>query len=183
MKYSLNLATGIYINHKRLFVVLLLVVFGLLGLLIFNGINFISSTNRISQLEVRLEELRRIKRSDNQNSEISGVSLAETAAHIGIANEILLLDSYRWTSLLDQLEAHVVDGISISGLQPDYKSGTMKLSGRAETIDDLRKFIDSLSQSDVFTHVFLKDQRAEKTKDDFTEAISFSVEFQKRGGV
>lgn len=183
MKYSLNLATGTYINHRRLYVILSLLCLFLLGLLLVNGMSVFRDSRRIDQLELRLEELRRQKQeSASQKGEISSAVLAEMAQRIETANELLIRDSFRWTALLDQLEAHLAEGISIRGLQPDYKTGILQLTGVAASILDLRNFIDNLSRSEVFTHVYLKDQRTEKTKDNLSGGISFSIELQKRGG-
>lgn len=182
MKYSLNLATGTYINHRHLYAILSVLCLFLFGLLAFNGMNVIRDASRTHQLELRLEELRGQKRGASQQGEISGTALAEMAKRIEVANELLVRDNYRWTALLDQLEAHLADGISIRGLQPDYKSGVLRLSGVAASIVDLRNFIDNLSRSEVFTHVYLKEQRTEKTTDDLAGGISFSIELQKRNG-
>lgn len=182
MKYSLNLATGTYINHRRLYLVVLVLGLFLLGLLIINTMSVIRDSHRIRQVELRLEELRGQKLEVGQEGEISGVALAEMAHRIEVANELLVRDNYRWTALLDQLETHLADGISIRGLQPDYKSGVLRLSGVAASVTDLRKFVDNLSRSEVFTHVYLKDQRTEKTKDDLEGGITFSIDLKKRGG-
>lgn len=182
MKYSLNLATGTYVNHRRLYAICALLGLFLLGLLIVNTTSVIRDSSRTRQLELRLEELRAPKRGVNQQSEISSATLAEMAQRIETANVLLVHDNYRWTTLLDQLEAHLADGISIRGLQPDYKSGVLRLSGVAVSITDLRHFIDNLSRSEVFTQVYLKEQRTEKTTDDLPGGISFSIELKKRGG-
>ena len=181
MKYLLNLATGTYVNHRRLYVTFSLLCFFLLGLLIVNTTSVIRDNSRTRQLELRLEELRGHKRGAGQQSEVSGAVLAEMAQRIEIANELLVRDNYRWTVLLDQLEDHLADGISIRDLQPDYKSGVLRLSGVALSITDLRHFIDNLSRSEVFTQVYLKEQRTEKTIDDLPGGISFSIELKKRG--
>ena len=182
MKYSLNLATGTYVNHRRLFAIVSLLGFFLFGLLVVNTMSLIRDSSRTRLLELRLEELRAQKKGGGQQSEISTADLAKMAQRIEVANELLVRDNYRWTALLDQLEAHLVDGISIRGLQPDYKSGVLRLSGVAASITDLRNFIDNLSRSEVFTQVYLKEQRTEKTSDDLPGGIFFSVELKKRGG-
>ena len=182
MKYSLNLATGTYINHRRLYMLFLLVGLFLLGLLIINTMSIIRDSSRTRQLELRLEDLRGQQRGAGHQGEVSGAVLAKMAQRIEVANELLVRDNYRWTALLDQLEAHLADGISIRGLQPDYKTGVLRLSGAAASITDLRHFIDNLSRSEVFTQVYLKDQRTEKTKDDLDGGIVFSIELKKRGG-
>ena len=182
MKYSLNLATGTYLNHRRLYVTFSVLGLFLLGLLVVNSMSVIRDSSRTRQLELRLEELRGQKRGVNQQGEIGSAALAKMAERIKAANELLVRDNYRWTSLLDQLEAHLAEGISIRDLQPDYKSGVLRLSGVAASITDLRNFIDNLSQSEVFTQVYLKGQRTETTKDDLPGGISFSIELKKRGG-
>ncbi len=182
MNYSLNLATGTYVNHRRLYVVFLLLGLFLLGLLIVNTTSVIRDSSRTRQIELRLDELRGQKQGAGQQLEISGAALAQMAQRIVVANELLLRDNYRWTALLDHLEAHLAEGISIRGLQPDYKTGVLKLNGVAASVTDLRHFIDNLTRSEVFTQVYLKQQRTEKTKDDLDGGIEFSIELKKRGG-
>lgn len=182
MKYSLNLATGTYVHHRRLFAILVALGLFLLGLLIINTVSVIRDNHRTRQLELRLNEFRGQKQGSGQQAEISGAAMAKLAKRIETANELLIRDNYRWTTLLDHLEAHLAEGISIRGLQPDYKTGILKLNGVAASVTDLRHFIDNLTRSEVFTQVYLKEQRTEKTKDDLDGGITFSVELKKRGG-
>lgn len=182
MKYSLNLASGTYVNQRHLYVIFLLFGLFLFGLLFVNGLSLFRESNRIVQLDLRLEELRGRDRGKNQEGEINSAALAQLAQRINAANEILVRDDYRWTELLDQLESHLAAGISISGLQPDYKSGVLKLNGVAGSVADLKTFIDNLSRSEVFSDVFLRQQRTEKTNDDFYSGVSFQIEMRKRSG-
>jgi Tfp pilus assembly protein PilN len=182
MKYSLNLATGTYVNHRRLYALFAVLSLFLFGLLIVNTMSVIRDSSRMRQLELRLQELHGQKRGVNQQSEVSGAVLAKMAERIEVANELLLRDNYRWTTLLDQLETHLAEGISIRALQPNYKTGVLQLSGLALSVTDLRHFIDNLSRSEVFTQVYLKEQRTEKGIDELPGGISFSIELKKRGG-
>jgi type IV pilus assembly protein PilN len=182
MKYSLNLATETYIHHRRLFAILVAVGLFMLGLLVINTLSVIRDSHRTRQVELRLDEFRDQKQGGSQQTEISAAAMARLAKRIEEANELLVRDNYRWTTLLDHLETHLAEGISIRGLQPDYKTGVLKLSGVAASVTDLRHFIDNLTRSVVFTQVYLKEQRMEKTKDDLDGGISFSVELKKRGG-
>lgn len=182
MKYSLNLATGTYVNNRRLYASFTVLGLFMLVLLAVNGMSVLRDVTRTHQLELRLAELRSQQPGDSQQGEISSAALAEMAQRIETANELLVRDNYRWTALLDQLEAHLADGISIRGMQPDYKSGALRLSGVAASVSDLRNFIDNLSRSEIFTDVYLKEQRTEKTADDLAGGIFFSIELQKRSG-
>jgi Tfp pilus assembly protein PilN len=154
----------------------------LFRLLILNTMSVIRDSSRMRQHELRLQELHGQKRGVNQQSEVSGAVLAKMAERIEVANELLLRDNYRWTTLLDQLETHLAEGISIRALQPNYKTGVLQLSGLALSVTDLRHFIDNLSRSEVFTQVYLKEQRTEKGIDELPGGISFSIELKKRGG-
>lgn len=180
MKYSLNLASGTYVNHRHLYVIFSLFGLFLFGLLLVNGVSMYRESNRIEQLNLRLEELRGKDRGKNKEGLINSVALAELSQRISAANEILVRDDYRWTELLDQLEAHLADGISIRGLQPDYKSGVLKLNGVAGSVADLKAFLDNLSRSEVFSDVYLRQQRSEKNDDDFHSGVSFLIELRKR---
>jgi len=182
MKYSLNLATKTYVHHRRLFAILVALGLFLLGLLIINTMSVIRDSHRTRELELRLNEFRSQKQGGSQQADISDAAMAQLAKRIEVANELLLRDNYRWTTLLNHLEAHLAEGISIRGLQPDYKTGVLKLSGVAASVTDLRHFIDNLTRSEVFTQIYLKDQRTEKTRDDLDGGILFSVELKKRGG-
>lgn len=182
MKYSLNLATGTYVNHRRLYALFMVLGLFLFSLLIVNTMSVIRDSRRTRQLEIRLVELHGQQRGANQQSDVSGAALAKMAERIEGANELLIRDNYRWTTLLDQLEAHWVEGVSIRALQPNYKTGVLQLSGVALSVTDLRHFIDNLSHSKVFTQVYLKEQRTEKRTENLPGGISFSIELKKRGG-
>lgn len=182
MKYALNLATGTYVHHRRLFAILMALGLFLLGLLVINTMSVIRDSHRTQQIELRLDEFRGQKQGASKQAEINDATMATLAKRIEEANELLVRDNYRWTTLLNDLEAHLAEGISIHGLQPDYKTGVLRLSGVAASVTDLRHFIDNLTRSVVFTQVYLKGQRTEKTEDDLDGGISFSVELKKRGG-
>jgi len=99
MKYTLNLATGTYLNHRRLYAIFSALGLFLLGLLIVNTMSIIRDSDRTRQLELRQEELRGQKRGVTQQSEVSDATLAKMAERIEVANELLVRDNYRWKAI------------------------------------------------------------------------------------
>lgn len=181
MKYTLNLASGTYIHRRRLYLGAVVLAIFLFLLLAVNTTTIFRDLRRSSDLSLRLKELGGQSRTI-QSATISNADSMALAQQIELSNQLLIRDNYRWTNLLDQLENHLADGISIRALQPDYKSGVLKLSGVAGTVANLQTFIDNLSRSTVFTHVYLKDQKSLKSKDGLIEGVSFSIELKRRGG-
>lgn len=86
---------------------------------------------------------------------------------IAFANDILRRDSFRWTKLLDDLEASAVDGVTIRALQPDFKERNLRVRGAARGVDDMRRYLDQLIASARFSEVYLLEQaREESSKGD-----------------
>lgn len=182
MKYTLNLASGAYVNRRRLYGAYAALGLVLLGLLIVNVLELTRSLERKREVDARLVELRGRDRAMEKQQEVGAAELAALAKRIDFANELLMRDSYRWTLLLDQLEAHLATGVSIHGLQPDYKTGVLKLTGVADSLIALRHFLDNLTNSQVFTNVYLMQQRTEKGDDAAAGGIVFSIDLQRRSG-
>lgn len=179
MKYHLNLASGTYVNHRQVRAILAVMGIILVGLLVVNTMTVLRDTSRREELELRLNELDGQEKGRGTQKEVSRSALAGQEKRIRLANELLVRDSYRWTALLDSLENHLPDGVSIRSLQPDYQSGLLNLTGVAASVGDLRKFIDNLSRSTVFTHLYLKEQRTVRGSDESSGGISFSIELQR----
>lgn len=180
MKYTLNLATGAYINRRHLYGLYAGLAFVLVLVLTLNLVNLVRSRARTAEIDARLTELRSRDRA-TAAAEVNPTETQRLAARIVFANELLIRDAYRWTALFDQLEEHLVSGVSIRGLTPDYKSGELQISGVAASIGDLRRFLDRLAASTVFENVYLKNQSKIKNEEETSE-ITFSIELKRTTG-
>jgi type IV pilus assembly protein PilN len=165
MKLTLNLASRSYINRRALYA-LYAVLIALLVLLLALNIGFYFRTqSQARQLKERVAEFDRELAGRQENAvEFSPAAYEEMLEEIAFANEILLKDSFRWTALLDRLEEVVPDKVIIRGIQPEYKSGSLNLTGGARRVEDLRRFLDNLIESSQFSDVYLLQQARETGK-------------------
>lgn len=153
MRFTINIATRTYIDRKlvnRAGYAVLVLLFLLLAW-------------NINKTSWNLGELRRLQ-ADNAtyeqrlNSRPQGVSEKEYTrllSDIKFYNEIIVRKSYNWLGLLEQLEDVTPDGVALSALTPDKKSGELRIGGHARSFAQVRSYIEKLEDSKVFTSVLL----------------------------
>jgi type IV pilus assembly protein PilN len=157
MRLTINLATRIYINMKRLnfFIAGVLVLLTLL--LLFNAIKITAGfkeKGRLSHgIKVLEEKTREIKSAAVPEKEYQAL-----LSSIRFANGIIERKTFDWLMLFDRLESVVPDGIAISSIEPSPKDNALKLAGMAKSFGNLRKFVENLEESQFFTEVYLVSQ-------------------------
>ncbi len=173
MKYSINLASRSYINKKALYLGYLVCGVVLLAGLVYNIGYFFELRSQISTTEARLKELED-KVLASQGGDVADYSAAryeKVLAEIEQANMILQRDNFRWTVLLGELEQVVPGNVKILTIDPDHEKKTVKLSGMARRLKDMKGFIDNLIESDNYSDVLLLSQAATDSGD-----VRFSIE-------
>lgn len=176
MKYSINLSSRSYVNKKALYLVYLVCGIVLIAGLFFNAGYFFKLRNQIDTTELRLKELEE-KILASQGGEVADYSAdryEKVLDEIKLANGILKRDSFRWTSLLDQLESVIPNAVKIESIAPDYEKNSVKISGIAKELKDMKRFLDNLIKSDHYDAVFLLNQSVEET-DNLQTGIKFSI--------
>jgi hypothetical protein len=153
MRFTINIATRTYLDRKLVDRISYSVLALLLILLAWN----------ISRTFWGVGELRRLQ-ADNAsyetrlNSRPSGVSekdFTRLLADIKFYNEILGRKSFNWLGLLDQLEGSTPEGIALSALAPDIKTGELKIEGHARSFAQVRSYIEKLEDSKGYTSILL----------------------------
>lgn len=181
MKYTLNLATREYVNRRRLYGVyagLAIVLVMILGL---NLTNLARTQKRFGEVRERLTVERGKGVASSATTAGGGVTAQQLAARIDFANELLKRDGYRWTALLDRLEAHLIPGIGgIESIQPDYKTGRLEITGTAASLPTLRRFIERLSTSPDIATVYLR-QHALVDETSGAAEVGFTLELELKG--
>jgi type IV pilus assembly protein PilN len=174
MRFTINLATKIYINTKLLNVSTAAAIL-LLVLILILDIRYVTAkseemkhlTSEIATLDSKFKTASR------------GVSEKEYHAlldRIGFVNTVIEKKMYNWLDLLDKLEQVVPDGIAISSIGPDPKSHELKLVGVARSFNNLRIFMEHLEDSRFFTDVYLLSQSQSEAKpDNAAQGINFSL--------
>jgi len=157
MRITINLATRTYVNMRRLnlFVAASLAVLGCLFLL--NLYLVVSGLKEKEHLKKGITEIE--GKTKRKNSvEINGKEYQALIDRIKFANGIIEQKTLDWLYLLDKLEGVVPEGVAVTSIEPSPKEGGLKLSGIARNFGALRKFVENLEESGVFTEVYLVSQ-------------------------
>ena len=128
----------------------------------------------IKQLEVQGQEAR-----SSSDPAATAAQMKDRWSEVAFVNQLLERDSFRWTRLLDQLEAHSLSGVVLRSINPDVKQDKLTISGYARELSHLRKFIDRLISSGDYKDVYLLSQGLEKIEDSDgreRKAVSFVIE-------
>ncbi|HSR58971.1 MAG TPA: hypothetical protein VLL57_12310, partial [Candidatus Binataceae bacterium] len=131
MKLNLNLATRPYVNRRALLIGYLVAALLLLVAAAFLLTLVLQSRRQTADARAEMEALQKRSGLDQPLPEgvvYSPESQADLEQRIVFANELLEHDHFHWTEFLDQLEATTLSGISIQDLQPEFKSGLVKIS-------------------------------------------------------
>jgi hypothetical protein len=172
MRFTLNVATRTYLDRNLVNRVGYAVLALLLILLVWN----------ISRTFWNLGELRRLQ-ADNAsyekrlNSRPSGVSekdFTRLLADIKFYNEILGRKAFNWLGFLDQLEGASSEGIALSVLAPDKKTGELKIEGHARSFAQIRSYIEKLEDSKAYTSILLL-SHTNITVGEKTKGVNFAI--------
>ncbi|MFA5516514.1 MAG: PilN domain-containing protein [Desulfuromonadales bacterium] len=182
MLLRLNLASRTYVNRRALYG--FYAIFGglLILLLLFNLDYLWRLRAHGGKIAVQLAEVElKLDQRGVADPDIAPDAWERRRREVAFANEILLRDGFRWTEMLDRLEAVALDGISIRVLQPDFKKKSLSLSGDARGVRELRQFIDRLLAAPSFSEVYLLNQSTVKVMDALGgehQGIAFSIDLK-----
>jgi Tfp pilus assembly protein PilN len=172
MRFTINIATRTHIDRKMVNRAGYAVLALLLVLLVWN----------ISRTFWSLGELRRLQADNaayekNLNSRPSGVSekdFTRLLEDIQFYNEIIGRKSYNWLGVLEQLEVTTPDGIALSSLGIDKKTGELKFEGHARSFAQVRSYIEKLEDSKAYTAILLL-SHGEIAVGEKTKGVRFAI--------
>jgi type IV pilus assembly protein PilN len=172
MRFTINLATRMHIDSRLVNRGGFALLAALFVLLVWN----------VSRASWNLGELRRL-RSDiasyenRLNSRPSGVSekdFTRLLSDIKFYNEIIARKSFNWLGLLEQVEGVTPEGIALSLLAPDKKSGAVKIEGHARSFALVRSYVEKLEDSKLFTSILLL-SHSDVAAGEKSRGIQFSI--------
>ena len=153
MRFTINIATRTHIDRKLVDRAGYAVLALLLVLLAWN----------VNSTSWSFGELRRLQ-TDNAsyeqrlNSRPAGVSEKDFTRLLGdvsFYNEIIGRKSYNWLDVLEKLEGTTPEGIALTELEPDRKSGELKIGGHARSFAQVRSYLERLEDSGSYTSILL----------------------------
>ncbi|MBT1071435.1 PilN domain-containing protein [Pelotalea chapellei] len=172
MRFTINLATRTYLDHRKVNLVIGVVISLLLVLLVWNIIKFSWNFGELRRLTADIVSI-----EGRLNSRPAGVSEAEynrILASIKFFNAVIEKKSINWVGLLNQLEIATPEGVSLSSLAPEGPNGEMKIEGRAKSFMQVRTYLEKLEDSKFFTQVLLLSHR-DITVGERTRGVTFSI--------
>lgn len=157
MRFTINLATRTYLDHRKVNLVIGGIIGLLLVLLVWNLFRFSSNFGELSRLKADIASM-----EGRLNSRPAGVSEAEykrLLSSITFYNGIITQKTTNWLGLLEQLEIVTPEGVSLSSLVPEGENGEMKIEGRAKSFAKVRTYLENLEDAAAFTQILLISHR------------------------
>ncbi|MDD2365242.1 MAG: PilN domain-containing protein [Desulfuromonadaceae bacterium] len=153
MRYTINLSTRTYIDHKLInrvagfLTVLLLVAF------CWNVVSVSSGMGEESRLKSEIKTMQ-------SSIELKPVGVSESQValqkeDVRFYNEIIMRKTADWVGKLEMLENVTPEGISLSSFAPAKKDEEWKLDGYAKSFKTLQQYLEKLESSKSFTNVLL----------------------------
>jgi type IV pilus assembly protein PilN len=172
MVFKINLATRVYFN-TRLLTMCSLAVVALLGSLL--AVHVVTIAKNAGEMKTLTGQITVMdEKFRNASKGVSEQQYHDQLARIAFANTIIEKKAYNWQLLLDKLEMVVPEGVAVSSILPEPKSGALKLAGTARVFANLRTFMEHLEESKFFTDVYLVNQADTKLQDK-SPAINFAI--------
>lgn len=184
MKATLNLAAGHNLARHLATMIArwLLPLLGgwLIYLLISQGLVM----HRRQSLKNDLADLAARARAENPpiSRTLSPGEIKHLEKEIAFINGLVAKDQFSWTELLDRLEKATTKGITLTGIEPDYRKGSLQVAGLAKDVGALRGYLSSLLNSDSLAAAYLLQQETRKVKDPFDRehaVVAFRIEIQR----
>jgi hypothetical protein len=153
MRFTINIATRTYLDRKMVDRVSYAVLAILCILLAWNISRTFWSVGELRRLHV--DNASYESRLNSRPSGVTEKDFTRLLSDIQFYNEILGRKSFNWLGLLDQLEGTTPEGIALSSLAPDRKTGELKIEGHARSFAQVRSYIEKLEDSKAYTSILL----------------------------
>jgi type IV pilus assembly protein PilN len=157
MRLTINLATRIYINKRRLNFFIVAAFALMILLLLVNVRNIATEFGDIQRLNHGIATFEG-KAKKSTSEAVPDKEYQALLTRIKFANGLIEQKTFNWLMLLDKLESIVPDGIAIAAIEPSLKDDGLKLAGMAKNFGNLRKFMENLEESKYFTDIYLVGQ-------------------------
>jgi len=174
MRFTINLATKTYINHRLVNGIIYGTSLMLLMLLAWNVQRLFTAIGERDRLKADIS-----KYEEKLNQLPSGVSAQEfqnMQSNIRFYNSIIVRKTADWIGLLDKMEKVTPAGIALTSFAPDPKTAEIKIEGEAKSFASVRSYLERLEESKFFRDIQLlshQENAAEKNR-----GVKFTISFQ-----
>lgn len=153
MRYTINLTTRTHLDHQLLnrFISIMAIILFLIAVWNVSQV----ASNIVEQNRIALEIEAMQKKSLLKNGAIKESEINRQKSVVRFYNEIIARKSNNWLNILESFEKVTPEGISLSSLTPDKKSGDWKIAGRAKTFKGVQQYLETLESSKEFSNIIL----------------------------
>jgi type IV pilus assembly protein PilN len=153
MRFTINLATRTYLDHRLLNRVAYCSIAVLIVIAGWNVSRVSSNMGEQSRLSAEIAAIQ--SRIETKPSGIAEADFNRQKTRIRFYNEIIERKSTNWLNLLEQFENATPEGISLSSLSPGKTHEEWKMEGRARSFRVVRQYLEKLEASKNFSNVLL----------------------------
>ncbi|GAC1468263.1 MAG: hypothetical protein PVSMB11_03870 [Desulfuromonadaceae bacterium] len=153
MRFTINLATRTYLDHRFLNRVAYCAIAALIVIVGWNVSRVASNMGEQSRLSAEIAAIQ--SRLGTKPSAISEKELSRQKVHIRFYNEIIERKSTNWLNLLESFENATPEGITLSSLSPGKNQEEWKLEGRARSFKAVQQYLEKVEADKNFSNVLL----------------------------
>lgn len=153
MRFTINLATRTYLDHRLLNRLGGCAIALLLVITVWNVSRVSSNLGEQNRLKAEISKVR--DRLGTGSGLVPEAEASRQKNRIRFYNRIIERKSTNWLGILESFENITPEGISLSSLTLDKKQEQWKLDGRARSFKAVQRYLEKLETSGVFTDVML----------------------------
>lgn len=172
MRYSINLATRICLDHRLINRTAYCMVALLVVVACWNFYQVFSNIGAQSRLNAEITTHK--SKYGTKPSGVSDVDVNNQKSRIRFYNEIIDRKSTNWLAILELFENVTPEGVTLSRLSPDSKSNEFKLDGRARSFKAVQQYLEKLDSSKSFTDILLLSHK-NVVETDKPSGVEFSI--------
>ena len=172
MRFTINLATRTYLDHRRVNQLIFAIAFLMVALLAWNVSRISRNFGELNLLKSDADVLER--RLNSRPSGVQEKDFNRLLGDIRFYNDIIERKANSWINILDQMENSTPEGIALISLTPDRKSGEIKIEGRTKTFAQVQLYLEKLENSGNFTNILLQSHR-DMVFGERTRGVEFSI--------
>lgn len=172
MRFTINLATRTYLDHRLINRLAFTVIAALAVITVWNVNRVSSNMGEQSRLNTEIAAIQ--SRLGVGANEVPEAEVNRQKALVCFYNKIIERKSINWLDMLEMFENVTPEGISLSSLSPDKKQEEWKLEGRARSFKAVQQYLEKLESSENFANVMLLSHQ-NMTSGDKVSGIQFSI--------
>ncbi len=108
---------------------------------------------------VRMQDHQLLAEAQQEGIDLSGPSLQQLPAEVGLANQLLTKRNFSWTQFLSALESAIPQHVSIQSIHLDPGSAVVHMTGLAVTVEDVTALTVTLQDHALFRDPVLEQHR------------------------